>query len=273
MIETSQFGPITQINMGREMDGRTLYRVSAYLIDGLLIDTGCSHTSQELTAFLREKKVTKAVNTHFHEDHIGGNKDVMDNFGIDIYAHPASIPLIAQRPSLHPIQVMTWGHPAPTDVKAVPDVIYTDNYAFQVIETPGHCAGHVALMELTKGWCFSGDIFTRENVKFIRDEENAGGLIESMRKIVSLAGAGIILFTSLGKIIEDGTKALTSCIEYLLDLAEKARVLVREGHTVDEIVNIIFGGECDFARLTDGHFTSKNLIESLLDMTRSDSGV
>jgi hypothetical protein len=45
MLKTAEFEGVTQITMGREIEdfgGQVLYWVSAYLVDGLLIDTGVS---------------------------------------------------------------------------------------------------------------------------------------------------------------------------------------------------------------------------------------
>jgi hypothetical protein len=61
MIETHEFEQVTQIKMSRELDGKSLYWVAAYLVDGLLIDTGCSYTSGELVSWLRDKKISKSV--------------------------------------------------------------------------------------------------------------------------------------------------------------------------------------------------------------------
>jgi glyoxylase-like metal-dependent hydrolase (beta-lactamase superfamily II) len=266
MIEIREFEQVIQIRLSRELEGNALYWVAAYLVDGLLIDTGCRYTSGELASYLSTKNISRVVNTHFHEDHVGGNKDIMTKFGVDIYAHPDSIPFIARTPMLYPYQEVVWGHPEPTDVKPIPEIITTDKYSFRVIETPGHCAGHVALMELSKGWCFSGDIFARENIKCIRPEEDIGKLISSMRRILATAGGRLVLFTSVGKIVEDGRRALSSCIDYLTDMAGKVKKMALDNHSVDEIVNMLFGGEHPFFNLTDGQYTSHNLIRSLLEM-------
>jgi hypothetical protein len=47
MLETTSFEEITQIRMSREIGGKPIYWVAAYLIGGLLIDTGCSYTDGE----------------------------------------------------------------------------------------------------------------------------------------------------------------------------------------------------------------------------------
>ncbi|MCD6466833.1 MAG: MBL fold metallo-hydrolase, partial [Methanomicrobia archaeon] len=51
------------------------FRFSAniYLIDDTLIDTGFPRTAGKLLDCLKDKKISKIVNTHGHIDHIGGN--------------------------------------------------------------------------------------------------------------------------------------------------------------------------------------------------------
>lgn len=265
MIETASFEEVTQIRMSRELDGRAVYWVAAYLVDGLLIDTGCSHTSRELAAFLEGRGFKLAVNTHYHEDHTGGNHDLMERFGVDVYAHPASISLISRRFDLYPYQEIAWGYPVPTTVKPIPEVVAMDHHTFRVVETPGHCPGHICLFEPTKGWCFTGDLFARENPKFIRPEEHIGEIVRSMRKVLDMPTERLVLLSAVGKIVEDGRKALERCIDYFTELAARVHRLHHAGLTVDEILKQEFGGEHSFAELTNGQFSTRNLLNSLLE--------
>ena len=265
MIETTQFEQVTQIRMSRELDGRPVYWVAAYLVDGLLIDTGCSHTSTEFAAFLEDKALRKVVNTHYHEDHMGGNHDIMERFSVEIYAPPISIPLIANRFHLYPYQEIAWGYPVPTTVKPLGDIIKTDHHTFQVVQTPGHCADHICLFEPCKGWCFTGDLFAREKPKFIRPEENVGEIIQSMRRIMDLPSKRLVLLTSVGKILEDGRTALSRCIDYFTNLAAKVRELHQSGLSIEDIMEREFGGEHSFAEFTNGQFSTYNLVRSLLE--------
>ncbi len=255
--------------MSREFNGQPVYWVAAYLVDGLLIDTGCRHTSTELTAFLKHRPPTKVVNTHYHEDHVGGNHDIRECFGVEIYAHPTSVPLIARRHPLYPYQEIAWGAPVPTRVKPVSDVLTTERYAFRIVDTPGHCAGHLCLFEPSRGWCFTGDLFARETPKFIRPEEDIGEMIHSMSRLRQLPGDRLVLLTSLGKIVEDGRSALGQCIDYLTQLAARVQGLSRAGLTIGEIVHREFGGEHPFSPLTDGQFSTYNLVRSLLETVRT----
>jgi glyoxylase-like metal-dependent hydrolase (beta-lactamase superfamily II) len=264
MIEISRFEEVTQIKMSREVGGRALYWVAAYLVDGLLIDTGCKYTAEELANFLEGQELKWAVNTHHHEDHIGANHLLKRRFGIEIFAHREAIPLINQIPKLYPYQEMVWGYPEPTEVAPLPDTIETDHLRFDVIETPGHCNGHVVLVEPEKGWCFSGDLFVSESPKVLRPEENVSEYIRSMRKLGELETERLILFTSIGKIVQDGRKALRSCIEYFEDLSRRAQDLERRGLSLAAIRDELLGGESHFAQLTGGHYSSENLIRAAL---------
>jgi hydroxyacylglutathione hydrolase len=73
MLQEKRAGAVTQIMMGREIDGAVYYWTAAYLVDDLLIDTGCFYTAPELMAYLQDQEISQVVNTHHHEDHIGGN--------------------------------------------------------------------------------------------------------------------------------------------------------------------------------------------------------
>lgn len=265
MLDTSSYEQVTQIRMSRELDGKPVYWVAAYLVDGLLIDTGCSHTAKELADFLEGREPELALNTHYHEDHMGGNRDLMDRYGLDILAHPDSVPLIAQRSDLYPYQEIAWGYPVPTLVKPCPPRLKTGHFTFDVIDTPGHCAGHICPVELSRGWCFTGDLFARENPKFIRPEENIGEIIRSMRRVIELPAERLVLFTAVGKIIEDGRNALERCIRYLSDLAARVKGMHQAGSDPDNIVKNLFGGEHPFSGITNGQFSTHNLVRALLE--------
>jgi glyoxylase-like metal-dependent hydrolase (beta-lactamase superfamily II) len=266
MLEISNFEEIIQVRMSREMDGKPLFWVAAYLIDGLLIDTGCSYTASELLGYLEQNPPQMVVNTHFHEDHIGANRLIRERLGIDIYAHSDSLELIGQPAKLFPYQEIVWGYPDPSGVGSIPSLIHTGRFTFEVIETPGHSVGHIVLLERSKGWCFCGDIYASDKVKTIRPEEDMGATAASIKKLAETETDRLILFTSAGGIIENGREALKRYIEYLEDLSRKAKDLQNRGQTVQEIMTSIFGGEHKRALMTDGQYTTENLIRSVLKM-------
>jgi glyoxylase-like metal-dependent hydrolase (beta-lactamase superfamily II) len=264
LIEVDHLGEVTRIKMGREYEGRVLYWTAAYLVDGLLIDTGCPHTCEELTAFLEGQHLNLAVSTHHHEDHVGANHELQRRFGIPIMASRESAPLIGQSPKLLPYQELVWGHPVPTTVTVLADKVETKDHVFRGIETPGHCPGHVAFVDMTEGWCFTGDLFISREPKAMRPEEDVHEIARSMKKLVDLQPDKLTLFTGLGNVVEDGREALQACIEYIHRLSEKAATLKRQGLSTSAMVNQLFGRESVLAGLTEGHISSENVVRSLL---------
>lgn len=272
MIEVNHFGEITQIKMGRQMGneapmgfrGEVLYWTSAYLVDGLLIDTGCPHTVEEFVQFLEGQHLKFAVNTHYHEDHIGANHLLQKKFGLKIFASLESIPLINKVPKLRGYQELVWGYPVPTKVEPLPDTIETGRFRFHVVPTPGHCIGHIALVEPTQGWCFSGDLYVSKEPKAIRPEEDIAEMARSMQRLVDLKTERLVLFTSLGNVVPDGREALKSCIAYLKDLSQKSKSLEKQGLLPAAIRDKLFGRETALAGLTEGDVSTENMVRSAL---------
>lgn len=88
MIIATQYEEVTQIKMSRYPEFNPGYSVCAYLVDGLLIDSGQAHTAEELTDFLKDKEIRTVVNTHYHEDHISANALLKERYGVELLAHP-----------------------------------------------------------------------------------------------------------------------------------------------------------------------------------------
>jgi glyoxylase-like metal-dependent hydrolase (beta-lactamase superfamily II) len=181
MIAATPYGEVLQIRMCRYPDFPTGAWVCAYLVNGLLVDTGSAHTAAELVRFLDGKTLKAAVNTHFHEDHISANKFLQDAYGTDIYAHPLAIDKIHKSPTLYPYQEEVWGFPVPSVVKPVGDYIETDGYRFEVIPTPGHDLDHICLFERKNGWLFTGDLYVTTRPVVCRPNDDMWQIITDLK--------------------------------------------------------------------------------------------
>ena len=101
MLKITQFDRVTRIDSARTIAGKGYYWSTAYLVDGLLVDTGCAHTACELSETLRREPISHIINTHSHEDHIGGNGILQEQHKeVEIFAHPLALPVL-ENPQLN----------------------------------------------------------------------------------------------------------------------------------------------------------------------------
>jgi len=122
----------------------------------------------------------------------------------------------------------------------------------------------VALVEMTRGWCFTGDLFISRQPKAMRPKEDIYDIARSMRQLVDLQTEKLILFTGLGNVVEDGRAALQSCIDYIHSLSRRVKALDGQGHSASDLVHQLFRRESVLAGLTDGHISSENVVRALL---------
>lgn len=262
MLIATEFEQVTQIKMSRFPEVKPPYCVSAYLVDGLLIDSGQAHTAEELADFLEGKEVKMVVNTHYHEDHISANALLKERYGAELLAHPLAINRINQPATLYPYQEEVWGYPIPSQVKEIGDSVTTQHFRFDVIRTPGHCDDHICLFEKGKGWLFCGDLFVNTRPNVARPEENQWQLIPSLKKVKALMPR--VLFPAPGNIVTEPVAVLEQTIQYLEELGHRVMELNDKGLSPAEIRQQIFGDEAPLAELTQQQFSSLNLVKSYL---------
>jgi glyoxylase-like metal-dependent hydrolase (beta-lactamase superfamily II) len=263
MLKATRIGEVTEIKMGRSLDGVTaLYWTAAYLIDGILIDTGCDYSKNELADFLEGKQVSVIVNTHYHEDHVGGNAVLAKRFGLSAVAHTETVDLLNRKHELYPFELEIWGDPDPCTASPIGASIKDGAVNMHVIETPGHCRGHVSLFEEKRGILFSGDTWVGERPKTARVEENVHQLISDLRKFEELRPK--IMFASLGKVVHDPQEIITRTREYMEETRDNIRRLHSEGQSVDQILEALFGRESVLAAVTQYQLSTKIFIESFL---------
>jgi glyoxylase-like metal-dependent hydrolase (beta-lactamase superfamily II) len=267
MLRTSSFGFITRLDLARTIAGKGRYWTTAYLVDGLLIDSGCAHSAPELLAFLHDKKVRHLVNTHTHEDHIGANGLLQrENNNLEILAHPLALEILREPHLQHlqPYRRLMWGWPEASKGKQVEDgeTIRTRNFNFQVIYTPGHSLDHICLYESDHDWLFSGDLFVGGRDRALSADADIWGVIDSLKRIAILPLTK--LFPGSARVRENPLTEIRQKIEYLEEVGGKVIELNRKGWNETAIARTVFGGAMFIEIFTLGHFSRRNLVRSFL---------
>jgi glyoxylase-like metal-dependent hydrolase (beta-lactamase superfamily II) len=245
--------------------GRTFYSTAAYWVDGLLIDTGCAHTADELLSATRGWQIDQVVNTHSHEDHIGANAAVQERFRCPIRAHPDALPIL-EDPRRQPLQFyrrLLWGWPRPSLGEPLGAWIETARFRFEVIHTPGHGTDHICLFEPDRGWLFSGDAYIGGKDRTLRQGYDIYGMIASLKRLARLPVKTI--FSGSGSVRRDGVQPLQDKVTYLQELGERVRILRDQGLSPGRIRRQLFGREQSLTYITFGHFSGLRLVQSYLD--------
>lgn len=269
MLKTSHHGPVLRFESSRNLPLWGSYWTIAYYVDGMMVDTGCAHTTAQLVKALADKPLTRVVNTHSHEDHIGGNGPLQTNrAGLEILAHPLALPVLEnpkETQPLHPYRKLFWGWPQPSAGKSLADGerIETEHYTFQVIYTPGHSPDHLCLYEPEQGWLFSGDLFVGGYDRALRKESDIWAIISSLKLVTSLPVD--TLFPGSARVRQQPAEALADKIAYLEDLGGRVISLHQKGWPQKAIVWEVCGGFMQVEAITLGHFSRQHLVSSYID--------
>lgn len=270
MIRTSQFGEITRYDLRRSILGRGVYWTTAYHIDGLLIDTGCSFTAAELHTLLAQKDIHQIINTHSHEDHIGGNFEIQNsNPNVQTFAHPAALSVIKdpqQHQPLHLYRKIIWGMPSPSSAKPIDDgeFIKTDRFRFLVFYAPGHTPDHICLYEPEQKWIFTGDLFVGGKERTARAGTNIWEIISSLKMITQLPLKA--MFPSAARVRIEPDAVLREKISYLESTGNRVVALAEQGLSESDIMREVLGGPLWIEFITMGHLSRLNLVRSYLSI-------
>jgi len=266
MIKVEQINVVRKFKMARSFLGSGLYFTAAYWVDGMVVDTGCSYTVQELLTCLKGYQVNYIVNTHSHEDHIAGNAALQNIYSADIMAHPLALPVLADPRGKHSLglyQKFLWGYPDPSKGKVIGEFVQTKNHRFDVIHTPGHSPDHICLYEPREGWLFSGDLFVGGQDRALRADYNIWLTIASLERVAAIDIH--ILFPASGNIRKNPKNEIIGKIKYLKELGELVLSHYRQGLSYSQIRRKLLGPEIAITYFTLGHFSGANLIRSFIE--------
>lgn len=270
MLKSTPYGDVTRLDLARTLVGRGRYWTTAYLVDGMLVDTGCAHTALELVGALADTPLRRVVNTHSHEDHIGANGPLQNKRErLEILAHPMALPVLAdprRAQPLHPYRRFLWGWPEPSKGQPVLEgtQITTEHYSFRVIHTPGHSLDHFCLYEPQQGWLFTGDLFVGGRDRALRADYDVWQIIASLKRISELPSTR--LFPGSARVRNNPAQELKAKIAYLEELGERVLELHRRGWRLSAIARTECGGFMPLELFTLGHFSRRALVRSYLEL-------
>ena len=254
-----------------------------YLIDGtLVVDTGFPWARQRLRQTLialgADRTITTVVNTHYHEDHTGNNDLLFKLCRPRVLAHSEAIPDIRFPSALPWYRSFLFGPSEATEVACVGREVATEHFRFEVVETPGHCPGHIRLFERNKKWLFSGDLYVAAELDSQLRDADGPRWIASLESVLKLSPEW--MFDAHGSIFAGAdvvARQLQRKLDFLTAIRDRVNRYATHCQSIQQLTRRVFDkrdlvdwlsfGDGWLSLITGSDFSRGNIVRSFLRET------
>jgi glyoxylase-like metal-dependent hydrolase (beta-lactamase superfamily II) len=264
--EKMDFGDFQGVKVGGSLVGKPIMTVIFYHLDDILIDTGPYSARRAIHNYIKVHKIDRAFLTHYHEDHAGNARYLVDN-GIKVQGHEKTVQKLQQNNNLKPYEYILFGKLEKAVIEPLPEVIHTKHYELIPIYTPGHSIDHTVYHEPHRGWLFSGDLFLGQKIKYWRKDENMQSTLQSLDCILKLSFDH--LYCGHNPKLKNPKKYIELKRQQILDLIEQVNQLAKLGFSRREIISkLTKGKEKRITKwITLGDVSYKNMITAAMDVS------
>jgi hydroxyacylglutathione hydrolase len=148
-----------------QLKGFPPHLFNVYVLEDVVVDAGMRADRRRILRQLRRHRVAAHALTHAHSDHQGSSKAICDELGVPFWvgeddADAAERPeLIRERQPDHPLNRVFFRLLHGPGRRVDRPLREGDRVAgFQVLDVPGHSAGHVAFWRESDGVLVLGDV-------------------------------------------------------------------------------------------------------------------
>jgi ribonuclease/clavin/mitogillin len=233
------------------------YEVSAYLLRGVLVDTGFPRVSRELTAAVVAICPRGAIVTHWHEDH-AGKVPMLAERGLPMRMHAACEAALREQPAIRAYRHAIWGAP----LRLVAPIVDFDPAPLELIHFPGHSSDHVGVWDAEGRILVSGDLFLGVKVRIAHESESPRQLLESLRRAAALEPR-LLLDAHRGPVMDPVPKMLAKIawLEETIGVIAEHRA---QGDSAREIARKVLGREAPVGYVSVGEYSKLAFVRAVL---------
>lgn len=277
MIEIRTHGDVVQLRMQSWRTRAAGYDVSAYLVRGVLVDTGFAGAARHLDAWIRNARraflhgspegLQAAVVTHAHEDH-SGNAGLLQERGIPVWIASATRAALAELSSVPLYRRFVWGDPLPllADHRRSPGDATALPPGLAVVHAPGHTEDHHVVWDSETGTLFGGDLFLGVRVRVAHHSERPRALVASLRMLAALDPAR--LFDAHRGAVPTPAAALRAKADWLEETIAEVERRAAAGQSARRIRNELLGREPAEYYVSFNEYSKLQLVMAILNETR-----
>jgi glyoxylase-like metal-dependent hydrolase (beta-lactamase superfamily II) len=266
MIEILRYEDVQRIRMWTRRSTLVGYDVSAYLVEGILVDTGFSNVGGALEGVLRELRPRGVIVTHWHEDH-AGNAPMIAASHMPMWIGEYTEDKLRERPRLKPYRHWTWGRPG-----VMPAVIRRfDPAPLHVMLLPGHSPDHHVVFDANTRTLFSADLWLGVKVRIMAETENPFQIIQSLSKAIALEPRR--MFDAHRGFVLNPVDALSAKRAWMEDAVGAVMRRLAAGDSERAIVKEVLAGEEPTALFTQWEYSRRNFVRAVRRSANQPSSV
>jgi glyoxylase-like metal-dependent hydrolase (beta-lactamase superfamily II) len=256
MIEVTTHGDVRRIRMWTRRSLAVGYDVSAFLVRGVLVDTGFRHVRRELVAVARGSCPHGAIVTHHHEDH-AGNAPTLALAGIPLWMSAYTEAKLRERPRVKLYRHVIWGRPQALRA----GFASFDPAPLQVIPTPGHAPDHHVVFDPDTRTLFSADLWLGVKVRVMGRHENPYEILRSLERAIALEPSR--MFDAHRGLVEDPVPLLRAKGDWLADTIGAIERALDAGRSERALLKELLGGEEMSGYITEGEYSRRNFVRAV----------
>ena len=257
MIEIQRFGDVERIRLASWGSRIAGMDVSAYLVDGILVDSGFPRARRMLARFLDERSIRGAMLTHYHEDH-AGNAELLASRGIPLLMHDITRERLRVPAAIRAYRRIVWG--TPRAITSLPSGSPSPS-RLQFVFTPGHSPDHQIVWDPSRETLFSGDLWLGVRARVMHSAENPYRIVESLRAAMALKPKR--MFDAHRGEVRDPVTALGAKINYLEETIAAIEAKIAAGWSDAAILRTILGGDEPVAIASRGEYSRMNFVKAV----------
>jgi ribonuclease/clavin/mitogillin len=255
MIETIGHDDVVRLRMWTRRSAAVGYDASAYLVRGVLVDTGFRHVRAGLLGVLRDLRPRGVIVTHWHEDHAGNAPTLAPALPMWMSAYTEAKLRERQRVKLY--RHFTWGRPRALEGSLIP----FDISPLQAIATPGHSPDHHVVFDPETATLFSADLWLGVRVRIVGASENPYEIMASLDRAIALNP--LRMFDAHRGLVDRPVAALAAKRAWLAATVGEIERRLDAGDAETAIVRRVLGGEERTAFVSQGEYSRRNLVRAV----------
>jgi glyoxylase-like metal-dependent hydrolase (beta-lactamase superfamily II) len=256
MLSVDRHNDVTELRFTTWRSRSVGFQVSAFLVRGVLVDTGFPDCAGALARFIATARPEGSLVTHFHEDHSGGVA-ALARAGVPVWLDARTADRVRRPARIGFYRRYTWGSPSPLGAFTP----FTPPGSLECIATPGHSDDHHAVWDRETGTLFGGDLFIGVKVRGSHANEQPRTLVQSLRRVIALRPQR--LFDAHRGLVDHPVSLLTAKADWLEQTIASIDVLIATGLEDATIARRVLGNDWFSRAFTAGDYTMTNFVRSV----------